>query len=53
MVAGKPDWGTKACCDHRSPGGGDDVGKGGNLRESAGLVRIGGVDLDGYVGYDG
>ena len=39
-------WTNEGCC-HRSPKGGGDVAKGGNLRESAGLCIIGGVDLEG------
>jgi hypothetical protein len=37
------DWGTNCCCGcQRSPGGGDEVDKGGNLR---GSFMIGGEDL--------
>jgi hypothetical protein len=45
-LPGNPVGGWTNCC-HRSPGGVGDVVKGGNLRESAGLWIVGGVDLEG------
>jgi hypothetical protein len=44
---GNPVVETNEGCCHRSPGGVEDVVKGGNLRESAWLWMIDGVNLEG------